>query len=234
MTPRGAEHPTIQFALHAAQPQIAHTLVSFDGRHIFPYLEKPQSAENYVSIEHEDFRTRLLLPGIFPQARITHAVIDPTGATYANVYTRQPDEAAQRRPQHPVDILLGDGIRLTGYDVQPEQLVAGQVLYLQLYWQAEQTPQADWTVFTHLLAPQPDGQLQQVAGRDSQPGEGSLPTSRWLVGWHILDEVQILLPADLAAGEYRLRAGMYQPVNDAFMQLGETVDLGVVRVQAQN
>ncbi|MCB9155647.1 MAG: hypothetical protein H6645_00840 [Caldilineaceae bacterium] len=234
MTPRGAEHPTIQFALQAAQPQVARRLVSFDGRHIFPYAETPQSAEHYISIEHEDFRTRLLLPGIFPQARITHAVIDPTGATYANVYTRQPDEAAQRRPQYPVNVLLGDGIRLTGYDVQPEQLVAGQVLYLQLYWQAEQTPQADWTVFTHLLAPQPDGSLQQVAGRDSQPGEGTLATTRWLADWHILDEVQILLPTDLAAGEYLLRAGMYQPVNDDFMQLGEAVDLGVVRVQAPN
>ncbi|MEZ4661554.1 MAG: glycosyltransferase family 39 protein [Caldilineaceae bacterium] len=232
ITPRGADHPTIQFALQSTNPQVVHKIVSFDGRHIFPYSEAPQSAENYVSIEHEDFRTPLLLPGILPKAAIVYSVVDDAGGTYANVYTRQPNEAAQRLPQHPLDATLGDGIRLIGYDVQPAELVAGQVLYLQLYWQTTQTPQADWTVFTHLLIAQADGQFKQVAGHDSQPGEGSLLTTQWSAGWRILDEVQILLPTDLVEGEYLLQAGMYQQVNGGFVPLGEDVDLGAVRIDA--
>ncbi|MEZ4712558.1 MAG: glycosyltransferase family 39 protein [Caldilineaceae bacterium] len=232
ITPRGADHPTIQFALQSANPQVARKMVSFDGRHVFPYGEAPQSVENYVSIEHEDFRTRLLLPGIFPKATIAYSVVDGVGQTYANVYTRQPEEAAQRLPQHSLNAPLGDGIRLIGYDVQPEELVAGQVLYLQLYWQTVQSPQADWTVFAHLLAAQSDGQFKQVAGHDSPPGAGTLPTTQWAAGWRILDEVQILLPTDLAEGEYLLRAGMYQQVNGDFVPLGETVDLDMVRIDA--
>jgi hypothetical protein len=72
-------------------------------------------------------------------------------------------------------------------------------------------PAQDWVVFTHLLRPDEAGGYVQVAGQDSRPGGGSLPTSRWRTGWRILDEYQLSLPGDLAPGVYLLAAGLYQP-----------------------
>ncbi|MEZ4679208.1 MAG: hypothetical protein R2932_33815 [Caldilineaceae bacterium] len=54
-----------------------------------------------------------------------------------------------------------------------------------------------------------DGSTTQVAGRDSRPGGGSLPTVRWQAGWRILDELQLVLPPDLPPGAYRLEIGLY-------------------------
>jgi hypothetical protein len=48
-----------------------------------------------------------------------------------------------------------------------------------------------------------------LAGVDSAPGAGSLPTKRWRAGWRILDEYQLLLPDDLPDGDYALFIGLY-------------------------
>lgn len=233
ITPRGADHPTIQFALQATGTRHGDAPLSFDGRHIFPYTASPEQSEYYISIVHEDFRTPLLLPGIFPEAAVVHTILDDAGKPYVEIYKRASESLAQRLPQHALNATLGDGIQLFGYDLQPEQLAAGQMLYLQLYWQTLQAPEQDWTVFTHLLSVQPDGAVTQVAGNDSRPGRASLPTTQWQAGWRVLDEVQILLPDDLAAGEYRIDAGMYQLANDEFLQLGEAVELGTIYISAQ-
>ena len=86
---------------------------------------------------------------------------------------------------------------------------AGTILYVQLYWDVDATPSRDWTVFTHLVANGDAGTAEVVAGSDSRPGAGTLPTTRWQPGWRILDEYQIVLPDDLPPGDYMLRVGLY-------------------------
>ena len=62
LTPRSAEHPTLAFALREGAD--SHPApASFDGRYVFPLsAAAAPTAEKYAVIEHEDFRTRLLLP----------------------------------------------------------------------------------------------------------------------------------------------------------------------------
>jgi hypothetical protein len=215
LTPRPADHPTLAFALRT-QGGAAAPPTSFDGRHVFPLTAGVNGApEHYFVIEHEDFRTPLLLPEVLPDAAVGSAIHDAAGQRYAVQYVRPAGETPQRPPQQalpqPVDNLSGDGIRLLGYDVLPEVLHAGDILYLQLHWLVEEPPAGDWVVFTHLLRGDAGGDYVQVAGQDSRPGGGSLPTSRWQPGWRILDEYQLALPNDLAAGVYTLAAGLYQP-----------------------
>gem|GEM_PF-7050090 len=175
LTPRDAGHATLAFAWQtheSARP----APITFDGRHIFPLADSANDrTEFYIALEQEDFRTRLLLPDVFPDAQIVHEFIDRDG-------------------------------NVEGYDVLPEQLTAGGMLYLQLHWGVKNAPGQDWTIFTHVLDLNSGAVL---AGYDSQPGNGSLPTSRWQAGWRILDEYQIELPADLPPDEYGLAIGFY-------------------------
>ncbi len=231
LTPRAADHPTLAFAL-AVSPQRHAPPVSFDGRRLFPLTAGANAdRESYFVIEHEDFRTRLLLPAVLPAATIVETILEPDGAAYANVYARPPAEMPQRPPQHVVAAVMDESITLAGYDVEPARLQPGALLYLQLHWLVNQAPNQDWTVFTHLLKADGSGGFVQVAGEDSEPGGGSLPTSRWQEGWRVLDEYQLALPAELAPGVYALAAGLYQPDGSRLPADGPGVLLGDVTVE---
>jgi hypothetical protein len=52
-----------------------------------------------------------------------------------------------------------------------------------------------------------DGQL--VAGQDGVPGGGYTPTTAWQSGVPVVDHRGLVLPAQLAPGEYQLIAGLY-------------------------
>lgn len=228
LTPRDPAHPTLAFALQTRGRSHAPP-VAFDGRFVFPLTAKASAQpELYVVIEHEDFRTRLLLPEIFPTATIQQRLTDPAGQVYAHFYERPAHASPGRPPQQVLSVTLGDGIALLGYDVQPATLQPGKVLYLQLHWQVNAAPTHDWTVFTHLLTA--DG-ATQVAGRDSRPGNGSLPTLRWQPGWRILDEYQIALPINLKSGMYPLEIGLYAADNQRLPTDQPSVVLGEVRLE---
>jgi hypothetical protein len=94
-----------------------------------------------------------------------------------------------------------NGLQLLGYQVK----VGPDAINLTLYWQTTQSLATDYTVFTHLL----DSSGHRVAGHDSPPANGTQPTSTWPTAHLIADGHTIPLPADIAAGGYRLVAGMY-------------------------
>ncbi len=100
---------------------------------------------------------------------------------------------------------LGDSLALRGYELDRPTIAAGDNLQLRLFWQLDAPLAEDYTVFTQLL----DSQGGLVAGWDSQPLGGYLPTSQWPVNELVTDRVQLPLPADLPAGEYRLITGLY-------------------------
>jgi hypothetical protein len=104
---------------------------------------------------------------------------------------------------------LGEDIRFIGYDlagaVDGERLMPGGELGVALTWQAEATPERNYTVFVQLL----DGANRVLAQHDGQPGDGLLITTTWAPGEYVRDQHRLALPADLPAGDYRLIVGMY-------------------------
>ncbi len=227
LTPRSADHPTLAFAWET-QPDSHGAPTTFDGRHIFPLTNGSNAQpETYITLEDEDFRTRLLLPELFPTATVDHELFDRQGRTYARYYVRNTGTPPQRMPATALAIDIGDGIRLVGYDTQIVAFESGRILYLQLYWEVDALPAHDWTLFTHLLASGSDTTSEFVAGTDSRPGAGSLPTTRWQAGWRILDEYQIRLPDPLPPGNYPLHVGLYAadgarlPVDGTGFAIGE-------------
>ncbi len=106
-------------------------------------------------------------------------------------------------PDQPLSLNLGDPpvILLRGYSLT-QQAGAAQ---LKLYWESlTQTP-VDWSVFVHLR--NKAGEI--VAQKDGPAGGGRYPTSLWDPGEILADELTILLPAELPAGEYSLMVGLY-------------------------
>ena len=64
---------------------------------------------------------------------------------------------------------------------------------------------------------------QNVAGYDSQPHGGSLPTHAWMPGALVVDPIVMPIPSDLPLGhDYRLEIGLYeQPSMERLNVLGE-------------
>ena len=100
--------------------------------------------------------------------------------------------------EYPTDFVLGETFRLVGYNITTDSS-----LLIQLHWQSIVVNDTDYTVFVH--ATNTHGILD--AQSDSQPADGSYPTSLWIENEFIEDTHTLTLPP----GEYSLSIGMYLP-----------------------
>jgi hypothetical protein len=112
-----------------------------------------------------------------------------------------------RRPDNTLRARLGDSIDLQGFSLTSRDSSSSdsRLLRVRLHWQASARILHDYTTFVQLL----DAEGRRVAGWDAQPLSGQYPTSHWQPGDVIVDTLEVPLPGDLAAGEYRLVTGMY-------------------------
>jgi hypothetical protein len=98
-------------------------------------------------------------------------------------------------------------LRLLGYDIYKlgssagsrESLHPGDVLHVDLYWQADERPEGTWSVWIGLL----DGDGAEVGGSAAMPATG-FPTSLWKAGDVWRGQVDLPVPADTRPGRYRL------------------------------
>jgi len=107
--------------------------------------------------------------------------------------------------EHCLDVVLGDDVRLLGYDLVAASVEPGGALELTLYWQALRRTDCMYAVFNHLV--DPDGTV--VAQADSWPQGGAYPTLYWLPNEVVEDRYTIPVPPDVPPGEYTLLVGMY-------------------------
>lgn len=139
-------------------------------------------------------------------------------------------------PQFSRDCELAEGsrnIRLAGYSLPPGiahgGAKAGETLRVQLWWQPEDPPKADYARYVHLL----DAKNDRVAGQDSPRTDAVRPSTEWKPRELITDTASIPLPEGMAKGHYRLVAGMYSIQGGAIRPLtskcrdGETYGDGV-------
>ncbi len=136
------------------------------------------------------------------------------GQTYplatVNVLGRELD-LVPPTPARPAGVHFGEGIELVGFEVEPANPGSSTTaLDLSLYWRAL-SPMADrYKVFVHLVG---EGGLADVrAQADIYP---HLPTSGWVPGEYLHDQVRLDLPAGLPLGNYRLLLGFYDEVSGA-------------------
>ena len=121
--------------------------------------------------------------------------------------------AVSSPPAHAVDAVLGDAVRLLGYD----ETRTGDTLTVDVQWQAMHPLTADYTSFVQALAA--DG--SKLVQSDHLVGGIYYPTSLWPLGATLLDRHVLTLPA--GATPSQLLVGMYQLVDGEVVSLGATV-----------
>jgi hypothetical protein len=101
-----------------------------------------------------------------------------------------------------LNIQFDDNIKLVGFqtDCGPQSVVC----HLKLFWEPEDRPSADHTVFIQIW-----DDREQMAGFDGPPIGGDYPTSWWEAGEVIVDEHMLDL-RKLPSGRYRMLVGLYR------------------------
>jgi hypothetical protein len=103
----------------------------------------------------------------------------------------------------PVDVVLGEQVRLLGYDLDTSQAHPGGQVIVTLYWQALLPFARNYQVFTHLY----NGRM--LGQHDGAPECGINPTTRWEPGQIISDPHLIPIVPDAPLGPVSLFIGMY-------------------------
>ncbi len=106
------------------------------------------------------------------------------------------------KPTRTVNVRFGDGIRLTGYELNGGP--PSNDYNLKLVWQPTSRPSANYTVFIQVW-----DESEQLAGFDGPPVGGDYPTSRWEAGEVVVDEHTLNLNG-LSPGRHRLLIGLYR------------------------
>jgi hypothetical protein len=125
--------------------------------------------------------------------------------------TRQPIDVSlgENEPLQtplPLPVSFAEPIRLEGYETTRTQIKRGETLVILLYWRTQERIATDYTVFAHLV----HANGETVAGYDSQPKQGTAPTTIWPRGRLMIDSIIMPIPSDVPAGtDYRLELGLY-------------------------
>ncbi len=135
---------------------------------------------------------------------------------HSNSYIYYYDDFAQRHeiPVEPVTnistsfalpVSFLNGIQLAGYEISHAQLNRNDTLVVLLYWRAKAQIDRDYTVFVHLV----DKDGHQIAGDDSQPRNGLMPTTTWKPGNLVVDPHILQLSGASIGQDYHLEIGLY-------------------------
>jgi hypothetical protein len=141
---------------------------------------------------------------------------------------------ATAQPQHPLSLSFGSQITLLGYSLNNTQ---GQALdnslpatpdslLLTLFWRADSLPQADYTVFVHLL----DASGHLVTQFDGPPAAGAYPSSLWDPGEIVVDEHEL---SNVPAGRFTVAIGLYDPGSGARLPLAGAAQRALKLVEVE-
>jgi hypothetical protein len=106
------------------------------------------------------------------------------------------------KPEHELNANLSDVVSLQGYT----SAITGSTYRVFLFWKVQSPPPFDFTQFVHIR----NQAGETVAQADFQPLRGEYPARYWRPGEVVVDVVDIPIPAGMAAGEYRVLAGLYR------------------------
>jgi hypothetical protein len=201
---------TLRLVWQAAQPLAAEQVfvVALDSTHVTATLRLPVDMPvGYPMQTYADLRVS---PDVTPGAY--ELLLNRVGGEEQPVKLGEVEINGRPRRfdvpvlQQPMQATFGDQVALLGIDTTaPVEVAPGQPFTITLAWQAQKTPRQDLVRFVHLL--DPEGVL--MAQRDGSPCGGECPTSSWLPGEVLVEDVRVQAPVGLAPESYRLAVGWY-------------------------
>jgi hypothetical protein len=113
----------------------------------------------------------------------------------------------------PLNVDFGEVIRLLGFEWAE---LSGPEVRLKLQWQALREMSDSYKIFLHLT--NAGGQI--VGQLDTLPQQGAAPTTSWLSGEIIEDELTLTVPSELS-GPYQLVVGLYNKKTGQRLRAGQ-------------
>ncbi len=110
---------------------------------------------------------------------------------------------------NPLDIPFGDTIHLVSSALSDDELVAGDVLQIQLGWKTDAIIETRYKVFIQLI----DQTGNVVVQRDAEPSAWNRPTPTWGIDELITDQHALIIPKNLPPSHYTLIVGLYNADN---------------------
>ena len=117
---------------------------------------------------------------------------------------REPPAIEALDIEHPMKAHLDNKVKLLGYNIE-SSFHPGHGIHLDLFWQALQLMEEDYTVFIHLI----DGEGNIWGQKDNPPWDGFYPTTLWTQGEIVRDQYDLMVSHDAPPGKYWLAVGMY-------------------------
>jgi hypothetical protein len=173
-----------------------------------------------MSILQEQYRLFATIPGFGPYGDELSLYLPP--------------QFGDPQPQATLRATLASEIELLGFDQAQRESADGAQLAVALYWRANSTPSAAYTVFVQLL----DANGARATGWDNPPCRSTCPTTSWQAGEFVRDEYTLSL-AGLPPGTYTVYTGMYDAATGVRLpiratdgkQLGDMVSLTILELQ---
>jgi hypothetical protein len=135
---------------------------------------------------------------------------------------------------HPTNFLLGEAIRLVGYDLPQRYFRVGDSIPLTLYWRADRPLAQSYTVFVHLRGerfnPKQNNPLWGQSDRAPMP-----PPNAWRVNEIISDAYRLGIDPDAPPGKYKIEIGMYDAATGTRLQTdqGDSVIVGEIEIRGR-
>jgi len=136
--------------------------------------------------------------------------------------------------QERIVVKLADKFALLGYELPPGPVAAGEVLHMDLYWQALAEVDEDYRIAAWLV--EDEGHVWGHG--DSEPFNSLYPTSRWEAGKVLRETHELSVQWGTPPGSYKLEVEMYSPQTGRPLEVfdengipqGTRIPLGAVNV----
>ena len=185
-------------------------LKGYDGRACLVVPEQATRDTEYIIVPEEDPNSLNLLRSFFPQGEIVAEGPSHNQLPFFLAFRVPAGSTAELVPSNPLDVNWGDKIKLLGYDIDAAAYGPGDELHLTLYYQTLEAMDLDYTLFAHVVGLDDPASGRPLWGQnDSEPCRRSYPTSQWMPGEIIRDEIDVLIADDAPPGDYELSIGFY-------------------------
>ncbi|MFN8473159.1 MAG: glycosyltransferase family 39 protein [Anaerolineae bacterium] len=204
--PIAAEHVGLQLSSNM-RPDVR----SYNGNVCLRFPSEAPNGATFIVVPEEDKYGLDTVETYFPKGEI--AQVGPLHQTqpYFFAYHVPPGAQINVNPEVKVDANWAGKIRLLGYDLDAPNYDPGQEIDMNVYFEALDEMEANYTVFVHLLGPKnPATGDPMWAQSDSEPCERLVPTSTWHKGEIIQHRVRLPIPKDAPTADYRFEVGFYE------------------------
>jgi len=206
ISPEVPSHPVIRF--HSGRRD---DVQGYNGRVCFVLPERSETSTTYVIDPGQEQRSLDLLRSAMPAGYLVDIPESYAERGSFVVYRIPSGSRAALSAGRAASARWGDRMELFGFDIAEESFAPGEKVSVTLYYRALRNMDQRYTAFVHLRGPTDGstfGPLQ--AQNDSEPCHGFFATSSWAPGEIIVDEIEFMIPGDVAFGKYALITGFYE------------------------